>query len=210
MEHQVRVVSCKLVFMLICICCIVVSVDASSLTSSFKRRSIQAQQPVDVCAGAKWNVKKQGKSPCPTLTAWVPKRRGFSEFVNVNEYNEVEGGFSIAIFCYALHLLPYNVQPIFKPFINDKGEMNGTYDQLLRHIEGQVLASLASVFTQTFDTIIRITSWLIWKHRNKKIFVNKALRTNAGVNYIKAISHLCIHSRSVAGILVAVAGLIDC
>ena len=69
---------------------------------------------------------------------WVPKRPGFSEFVNVNEYNEVEGGFSIAIFCYALHLLPYNVQPIFKPFINDKGEMNGTYDQLLRHIEGKV------------------------------------------------------------------------
>ena len=69
---------------------------------------------------------------------WVPKRPGFSEFVNVNEYNEVEGGFSIAIFCYALELLPYNVQPIFKPFINDKGEMNGTYDQLLKHIEGQV------------------------------------------------------------------------
>ncbi|PWA49548.1 Extracellular solute-binding protein, family 3 [Artemisia annua] len=123
--------------------------DASSLTSSFKRRTIQAQQPVDVCAGAKWNMKKQGKSPCPTLTAWVPKRRGFSEFVNVNEYNEVEGGFSIAIFCYALHLLPYNVQPIFKPFINDKGEMNGTYDQLLRHIEGKTCNCVAG------DTTIR-------------------------------------------------------
>ncbi|PWA46654.1 Extracellular solute-binding protein, family 3 [Artemisia annua] len=177
MEHKVRVVSWKLFFMLICVCCIVVSVDASILTSSFKRRSIQAQQPVDVCAvdasiltssfkrrsiqaqqpvdvcadiiGPNWNTTKQEKSPCPTLVVWVPKKNGFTEFVKVNEYNEVEGGFSIAIFCYALQLLPYNVQPIFKPFINDKGEMNGTYDQLLKHIEGQTCQAVAG------DTTIR-------------------------------------------------------
>ncbi|GKC75796.1 hypothetical protein Tco_1126570, partial [Tanacetum coccineum] len=93
--------------------------------------------------GPNWNTMKQGKSPCPTLVVWVPKKTGFTEFVKVNEYNEVEGGFSIAIFCYALQLLPYNVQPIFKPFINDKGEMNGTYDQLLKHIEGQACGSFA-------------------------------------------------------------------
>ncbi|GKB38971.1 hypothetical protein Tco_0883913, partial [Tanacetum coccineum] len=98
--------------------------DASVLTSSFEGRSTQAQQPVDLCAG-------------------------FTEFVKVNKYNKVEEGFSIAIFCYALQLLPYNVQPIFKPFINNvTGEMAGTYDQLLKHIEAwkdtqQVLKSCA-------------------------------------------------------------------
>ncbi|GJY20761.1 extracellular solute-binding protein 3 [Tanacetum coccineum] len=149
MDHNVRVVSWKLFFMLLCKCCIVVSVDASVLTSSFEGRSTQAQQPVDLCAGPNWNTTKQGESPCPTLVVWVPKKTGFTEFVKVNEYNEVEGGFSIAIFCYALQLLPYNVQPIFKPFINDKGEMNGTYDQLLKHIEGQTCQAVAG------DTTIR-------------------------------------------------------
>ena len=28
---------------------------------------------------------------------------------------------------------------------------------------------LALVFTKTFDAILRITSWVIWKHRNEKI-----------------------------------------
>ncbi|GJV61880.1 extracellular solute-binding protein 3 [Tanacetum coccineum] len=78
------------------------------------------------------------KSKIPTLELWCSKKTvNHVRLVKVNEYNEVEGGFSIAIFCYALRSLPYNVQPIFKPFINDKGEMNGTYDQLLKHIEGQ-------------------------------------------------------------------------
>ncbi|PWA74343.1 reverse transcriptase domain, Reverse transcriptase zinc-binding domain protein [Artemisia annua] len=37
---------------------------------------------------------------------------------------------------------------------------------------------LASVFTKTFDAILRITSWVIWKHRNEKIFKNKDMSTN--------------------------------
>ncbi|KAD4179868.1 hypothetical protein E3N88_28459 [Mikania micrantha] len=104
----------------------------------------------DLCAdiiGPKWNLTKQGKSPCPTLDVWVPKKTGFIEFVNVNEQNEVEGGFSIAVFCYAIQLLPFNVQPIFKPFVNETGGMNGTYDQLLQHIEGQSCSAVAGDVT---------------------------------------------------------------
>ncbi|PWA38725.1 RNA-directed DNA polymerase, eukaryota, Reverse transcriptase zinc-binding domain protein [Artemisia annua] len=55
---------------------------------------------------------------------------------------------------------------------------------------------LASVFTKTFDAILRITSWVIWKHRNEKIFKNKDMSTNVVVTEIKALSHLWIHSRS--------------
>ncbi|KAD4179870.1 hypothetical protein E3N88_28461 [Mikania micrantha] len=101
----------------------------------------------DPCAGANWNMTKQGKSPCPTLDVWVPKKTGFTEFVNVNEQNEVEGGFSIAVFCYAIQLLPFNVRPIFKPFVNKTGMMNGTYDQLVQHIEGQHCMAVAGDVT---------------------------------------------------------------
>ncbi|KAD4179878.1 hypothetical protein E3N88_28469 [Mikania micrantha] len=101
----------------------------------------------DPCAGANWNMTKQGKSPCPTLDVWVPKKTGFTEFVNVNEQNEVEGGFSIAVFCYAIQLLPFNVRPIFKPFVDKTGMMNGTYDQLVQHIEGQHCMAVAGDVT---------------------------------------------------------------
>ncbi|GJY25942.1 hypothetical protein Tco_0400668 [Tanacetum coccineum] len=64
------------------------------------------------------------------------------------------------------------------------------------NLVGKGLVVLASVFTKKFDAIIRITSWVIWKHRNEKIFKNKDVSTNVMVTEIKAISHLWIHSRS--------------
>ncbi|GJR85134.1 extracellular solute-binding protein 3 [Tanacetum coccineum] len=97
--------------------------------------------------GPTWNIAKQGKSPCPTLYVWVPKKTSFTEFVKVNQQSEVEGGFSIAIFCYALTLLPYNVRPIFKPFIGEKGQSDSTYDQLLRHIGGKTCEAAAGDVT---------------------------------------------------------------
>ncbi|KAM0036843.1 hypothetical protein Hdeb2414_s0014g00431121 [Helianthus debilis subsp. tardiflorus] len=105
---------------------------------------------VDVCAdiiSPKWNMKKEGNSPCPELVVWVPKKTGFTEFVKVNQQSKIEGGFSIAVFCYALQRLPFKVQPIFKPFINEKGESNGTYDQLLQHIEGKTCEAVAGDVT---------------------------------------------------------------
>ncbi|KAJ0599351.1 putative solute-binding protein family 3/ domain of MltF [Helianthus annuus] len=97
--------------------------------------------------GQEWNMNKSRKSPCPTLVVWVPKKTGFTEFVEVNEDNEVQGGFSVAIFCKAVQFLPFNVRPIFRPFINETGGMNGTYDDLLRHIEGQKCQAVAGDVT---------------------------------------------------------------
>ncbi|XP_071726885.1 glutamate receptor 3.1-like [Rutidosis leptorrhynchoides] len=100
--------------------------------------------------GPTWNITKPWMSPCPTLVVWVPKKAAsFAEFVKLNKDNQVKGGFSIAIFCYALQELPFNVRPIFKPFINSTGQMNGTYDQLLRHIEGQTCQAVAGDITIT-------------------------------------------------------------
>ncbi|XP_023731800.1 glutamate receptor 3.1 isoform X1 [Lactuca sativa] len=122
-------------------------------TSSRRRRSIQElgdTEQGDVCAdiiGPQWNMSKKLKSPCPTLVVWVPKKDGFTEFVKVNEKLKVEGGFSIAIFCHALNLLPYAVQPIFRPFVDDMGKSNGTYYQLLEHIEGKTCEAVAGDVT---------------------------------------------------------------
>ncbi|XP_023731803.1 glutamate receptor 3.1 [Lactuca sativa] len=122
-------------------------------TSSRSRRSIVEKGDSgdrDVCAEIIWpqrNNPKKLKSPCPTLKVWVPKKDGFTEFIKVNEKSEVEGGFSIAIFCHALHLLPYTVKPIFKPFINGTGKSSGTYDQLVEHIKGKKCHAVAGDVT---------------------------------------------------------------
>ncbi|KAJ0752242.1 putative solute-binding protein family 3/ domain of MltF [Helianthus annuus] len=144
MEHRMHIVFIVFVVAMFC------AVDFGTALrttmrdrSSNRRLSMREKGHVreeDICAdiiGPKWKIAKQGKGPCPKLVVWVPKKTGFTEFVKVNEQSKVEGGFSIAIFCYALHVLPFSVQPIFKPFVDAKGESNGTYDQLLQHIEGK-------------------------------------------------------------------------
>ena len=89
--------------------------------------------------GPNWqNVTKERNRTCPKLVVWVPKKPGFTEFVKVNEDFNVEGGFSIAIFCHALQILPFSIQPIFIPFVDEKGAGNGTYDDLLYNIKGKV------------------------------------------------------------------------
>ncbi|KAJ0541208.1 hypothetical protein HanRHA438_Chr09g0383351 [Helianthus annuus] len=95
--------------------------------------------PMKDIIGPEWKITKQEKVDylCPELLVWVPKT-GFTELVKVNQKSQLEGGFSIAIFCYVLHVLPFNIQPIFKPFVNAKGESNGTYDDLLKQIRNQV------------------------------------------------------------------------
>nr|XP_043627696.1 glutamate receptor 3.1-like isoform X2 [Erigeron canadensis] len=117
------------------------------------RRFVQEQEKINgsvVCAditGSKWKMKKPMENSCKTLEVWVPKKVGFTEFVNVNEHNEVEGGFSIAIFCYVLETLPFSIVPNFIPFVNATGHMNGTYDQLLKQIENQTCAAVAGDVT---------------------------------------------------------------
>ncbi|KAI3725115.1 hypothetical protein L1987_64891 [Smallanthus sonchifolius] len=88
-------------------------------------------------------------------------RTGFTEFVKVNKQN-VEGGFSIAIFCYTLHKLPFSIEPIFKPFTNEKGESNGTYDELLQKIEGKNCEAVAG------DVTVRAIAILEFRVGNPK------------------------------------------
>ncbi|KAI3701658.1 hypothetical protein L6452_26897 [Arctium lappa] len=129
---------------------------SAAIQDRSRRRSIQEQVGIgqdDVCAGIlghKWQKMSNDQSPCPELVVWVPKP-GFTEFVKVNKESKVEGGFSIAIFCHALQLLPYNVQPIFKPFVNDKGENNGTTRQLLEKIKNKKCEAVAGDITIRFD-----------------------------------------------------------
>ncbi|KAI3701659.1 hypothetical protein L6452_26898 [Arctium lappa] len=164
MEHQNRIVSSSFLVTLLCVYFLVDFVNASEVHSkayminaAIQNRSILEQGGIghDACAGIlgpNWwqNVAKQN-SPCPTLVVWVPKKPGFTEFVKVNEESEVEGGFSIAIFCHALQLLPYNVQPIFIPFVNEKGESKGTYDELIYHIRNQACEAAAGDITIRFN-----------------------------------------------------------
>ncbi|PWA57978.1 Extracellular solute-binding protein, family 3 [Artemisia annua] len=118
-------------------------------TSIHMRRSIKEQRDtgqVDVCSdiiGPEWQMNKHEISPCQQLDVWVPKKTGFTEFVKV-EGSEVKGGFSIAIFCHALQLLPFRVQPIFKPFSE---QTNDTYDKLLENIVGKNCTCAAGDFT---------------------------------------------------------------
>ncbi|KAL4564254.1 hypothetical protein LXL04_028312 [Taraxacum kok-saghyz] len=164
MEHNC-IVSFMLFVAIICIYCRVECVKASIVTqevyskrsfrpnidtSTRRRKLIQKQAGSvrqDVCAGTKGRMPKTQKSPCRKLVVWVPKKDGFIEFVNVNDQSKAIDGFSIAIFCHALQLLPYNVQPIFKPFINESGKSNGSYNDLLEHIEGQACQAAAGDIT---------------------------------------------------------------
>ncbi|KAM0031267.1 putative solute-binding protein family 3/ domain of MltF [Helianthus debilis subsp. tardiflorus] len=154
MEHKKHIVS---LVKLVCMLCAVDFVTSSRVTtlqdmSSLKRLSFQEEYHVggvDVCAdiiGPEWKITKQEKVDylCPELLVWVPKT-GFTELVKVNQKSQLEGGFSIAIFCYVLHVLPFNIQPIFKPFVNAKGESNGTYDDLLKQIRNQPSESCQAV-----------------------------------------------------------------
>ncbi|KAL8103866.1 hypothetical protein AgCh_028165 [Apium graveolens] len=45
-------------------------------------------------------------------------------------------GFSIDVFIAALDVLPFKIEPEFFPFINDRGERNGTYNDLINKLSG--------------------------------------------------------------------------
>ncbi|KAI3725111.1 hypothetical protein L1987_64886 [Smallanthus sonchifolius] len=99
--------------------------------------------------GREWKINKRKKEEydrCPELVVWVPKT-GFTEIIKVNQQSKVEGGFSVAIFCYTLHVLPFSIQPIFKPFIDKNEESNGTYDELLMQIENKACEAVGGDVT---------------------------------------------------------------
>ncbi|KAL8236892.1 hypothetical protein R6Q59_017973 [Mikania micrantha] len=63
---------------------------------------------------------KQLHESISTFNVCVPKNTAFHEFVDVNEHDELKGGFSITIFCLVLQELPFKIQPLFKP-VDEQG-----------------------------------------------------------------------------------------
>ncbi|PWA55874.1 ionotropic glutamate receptor, metazoa [Artemisia annua] len=132
----------------------------------------------DLCAvyiediiGQTSNMNKTDHGSCQTIDVWVPKKEGFTEFVEVNEQSVVKGGFSIAIFCHALSLLPYNVTPIFKPFVNSEGKSSGTYDELIKKIQGQERDGHGERFCFMDHQERENPTWLkLWRQKRTKLF----------------------------------------
>nr|GMD22026.1 glutamate receptor 2.2-like [Ipomoea batatas] len=81
-----------------------------------------------------WVVPSKGR-----LRVGVPKKNGFTEFVNVQWNSSINQstveGFSIDIFRYALESLPFKVEYDFVPFVNESGQRNGSYNDLLHKIK---------------------------------------------------------------------------
>lgn len=80
------------------------------------------------------------------LRVGVPKKTGFTEFVNVQEidagrqiYNVT--GFSIDVFKAVLDALTFKVEPEFIPFVNASGGSNGTYDDLVNKLNGSEVSA---------------------------------------------------------------------
>ncbi|KAL3535321.1 hypothetical protein ACH5RR_003782 [Cinchona calisaya] len=97
-----------------------------------------------------WSIPSTGK-----LKVGVPKKDGFTEFVNVskdprtNQTNVT--GFSIDIFLSALQQLPFTVDYEFIPFINASGLSCGTYNELLHNISGKAFDMVVGDMTILSD-----------------------------------------------------------
>ncbi|XP_059637014.1 glutamate receptor 2.8-like isoform X2 [Cornus florida] len=72
------------------------------------------------------------------LKIGIPKKVGFTEFVKVHKDPKTKKtcatGFSIEVFCAALQLLPFKVEPVFYSFEKENGESAGTYNELVHNI----------------------------------------------------------------------------
>ncbi|KAJ1433529.1 Ionotropic glutamate receptor [Sesbania bispinosa] len=72
------------------------------------------------------------------LRVGVPKKDGFSQFVNVawdsreNKYNIT--GYCMEVFYAVINHLPFNVSLQIEPYVNESGHSAGTYDSLLQHL----------------------------------------------------------------------------
>ncbi|KAM0041015.1 putative solute-binding protein family 3/ domain of MltF [Helianthus debilis subsp. tardiflorus] len=78
-----------------------------------------------------------------TFNVCVPKKVAFHEFVDVDNNDQLKGGFSVAIFCLALQELPFKIQPIFKPpEIED-------YTEIVQKLDGKNCNAVAADITIT-------------------------------------------------------------
>ncbi|GKB68240.1 zinc finger, CCHC-type containing protein [Tanacetum coccineum] len=138
--------------------------------------------------GTNWNTINQILKQCQILTVRVPKKTCFTEFVDVNKDGKLKGGFSIAIFCLVLRQLPYTIQPVFVPFINEHNESLGNYDQLLQQIDGKECEAAARDITISANRtqVLKAASTLdqpvrFGKETNRRREIRMALVPKVGV-----------------------------
>ncbi|KAK2971734.1 hypothetical protein RJ640_012627 [Escallonia rubra] len=93
--------------------------------------------------------EKASDEVIPKWKVYIPKKDGFTEFVNVNKKTcKLTGGFSIEVFCAALLIFPYKVEPDFVPFVDRNCEASQNYNDILQQIRLQAYAAnLSSIFT---------------------------------------------------------------
>ncbi|KAM7275590.1 hypothetical protein ACFE04_017456 [Oxalis oulophora] len=91
------------------------------------------------------------------LKLGVPVKQCFKEFVEVldkiigtNNYSCT--GFCIEVFAAAVRSLPFNVEYEFIPFVNSTtGQMEGSYDELLRQIDAKIVDGVVGDTTIIFN-----------------------------------------------------------
>ncbi|KAK3016068.1 hypothetical protein RJ639_007555 [Escallonia herrerae] len=95
-----------------------------------------------------WEKANDGVIP-KNWTVYVPKKDGFTEFVRVDKKTcKLIDGFSIEVFCAALLIFPYKVQPDFVTFANKSCEASESYNNILKQVGLQAYtANLSSIFT---------------------------------------------------------------
>ncbi|XP_039115621.1 glutamate receptor 2.7-like [Dioscorea cayenensis subsp. rotundata] len=79
-----------------------------------------------------WEWPTNGRN----LSVGIPVKSGFCEFVNVtvNDSSIRPTGYSIEIFDKVMAALPYKVNDTYEYFVNEKGEMSGSYDDLIYQV----------------------------------------------------------------------------
>ncbi|KAM0939244.1 putative periplasmic binding protein-like I [Dioscorea sansibarensis] len=79
-----------------------------------------------------WEWPTNGRS----LLVGIPVKPGFPEFVNVtvNDFSIRPTGYCIEVFDKVMAALPYKVNYNYTLFANEKGEMNGSYDDLIYQV----------------------------------------------------------------------------
>ncbi|KAH7569332.1 hypothetical protein JRO89_XS06G0147600 [Xanthoceras sorbifolium] len=135
----------------------------SSITSSNELRKI-------IWAGDS-TLTPQGLA-IPKLRIGIPVKKGFKEFVdmkkNVHTNETSYLGFSIDVFRAALKALDFkNISYEFFPFMNEKGEMNGTYDDMLHQIVEQesgvtMLVPIKHGIHRNMWIFLHPWSWDLW------------------------------------------------
>ncbi|KAK2997153.1 hypothetical protein RJ639_024958, partial [Escallonia herrerae] len=78
----------------------------------------------------------------------APKKDGFNEFVRVDTRTcTLTGGFSVDVFCAALHILPYRVEPNFMVLNESNCSAVQNYSIMLHQLGQAYTANLSSIFT---------------------------------------------------------------